>query len=345
MTAIFTLPPQSYPGSREQTLFYGAVLDRLRSTEGVADAALGSPFPFSGIVNSDVFAIDGRTLGAHEPAPFGDVYLVTPGYFQTLDIPLRRGRFFTDQDRAASEPVAIIDENLARRYWRGEDPVGRRIVQKGEAFRIVGVVAHVKHVDLAADSGTGVYYFDMLQRPTPFAAILAKTRGEVSTMAVAIREAVREADPHQAVHSFRSLDASLSNSLAPRRFGMRLIAFFAATALFLAALGLYGVISYSVAHRRREIGIRIALGAEHPAVIGLVVRHGLRLAALGAGIGLLGSLAAARLIQSQLFEVSAFDPLTIAAMAAVLLAVAALASYLPARRALQIDPVVALRPE
>ena len=345
MTAVFTLPQQGYSSEREQALFARSVLARLNNTRGVDAVAVGSPPPFSGLNNSDVFQIEGRAMGRGEPLPFGDERVVTPGYFRTLGIPLKRGRDFSDEDRAGGEPVAIIDENLARVYWRGEDAVGARILWKGGAYKIVGIVGHVTHSDLASDSGTGVFYLNMFQRPTPFAAILVKSQAGASSMAIAIREAVREADPRQAIHSFASMEDSVANSLAPRRFGMRLIAFFAGVALLLAALGLYGVISYSVTQRRREIGIRKALGAERRELNRLVVGHGLRLAMIGAGIGIIGSAAAGRLIQSQLFGVSAFDPLTIAGMAAVLLAVSILASYLPARRAMRVDPVAALRPE
>jgi len=172
-----------------------------------------------------------------------------------------------------------------------------------------------------------------------------KTQGEAAHLSAAIREAVREADSRQPVYSVRGMEDLVANSLAPRRFAMRILGFFAATALFLAALGLYGVTSYGVAQRKREIGIRMVLGAEPGGVIRLVVGRGLRLAAIGAGIGAAGCLAGARLIQTQLFGVGAFDPLTVAAMASILLAAATVASYLPARRAMRVDPVVALRPE
>ena len=345
MTAIFSLPQRAYSTASEQTVFYRAVLGRLSNTQGVAVASLGFPPPFSGDDESDVFQIEGRAMGPGQPLPHGDIRLVTPGYFRTLGIPLKRGRDFSDADGAASERVAIIDETLAREYWLGEDPIGAHILSKGESYRIIGTVGHVIHSNLAADSGRGVYYFSVFQRPTTVASILVKTQGDAGGLATPIREAVRDADPRQAVHSLRSMEDSVSDSLAPRRFGMRLLVFFGATALFLAALGLYGVISYSVTQRTREIGIRMALGAERREVTKLVVGHGLRLAMIGAGIGIIGSLAGARLIQSQLFGVSAFDPLTMAAMAAALLAAAMLASYLPVRRAMRVDPVVALRPE
>jgi ABC-type antimicrobial peptide transport system permease subunit len=185
----------------------------------------------------------------------------------------------------------------------------------------------------------------MFQQATPLAWIVAKTRGSASAIAAAIREAVRNADSRQAVYSFASMDDLLANSLAPRRFGMRLVVFFAGAALFMAALGLYGVISYSVVQRRREIGVRIALGAGRQGILRLVLASGLRLAATGTVIGIAGSIAGARRIQSQLFQASPFDPLTIGLMTLILLLAATLASYLPALKAMREDPIIALRPE
>ena len=344
-TAMCWLPQQSYNSERRIQVFDRDVLERLRNTQAVESAAMGSTIPFSGLQDSAIFRIEDRPQPKGEPMPYGDVVLVTPGYFRTLGIPLQRGRDFTEYDREGSEQVVVIDENLARRYWPGEDPIGKRMGRE-QWHRIIGVVGHVTNANLAADSGKGVYYLSMFQHAEPLVSILAKARvADAGELPGTIREAVHNTDPRQAVHSFRSMEDLVANSLAPRRFGMRLVAFFAATALFLAALGLYGVIAYSVTQRTREIGIRIALGAERGAVLRLVVGRGLRLAAFGAGIGVLGALGGARLIQSQLFEVSAADPLTILATAVILLAIATLASYLPARRVLRVDPVVALRPE
>jgi putative ABC transport system permease protein len=207
----------------------------------------------------------------------------------------------------------------------------------------VGIAGHVTHSDLAADSGKGVYYFTLFQRSAPMAAIVVKTSKEPTALAGVIRDAVRAVDPNQAVHTLRSMDEYVSRSLATRRFGMRLLGFFGATALFLAALGLYGVISYSVTQRTREIGIRMALGAERMSVMKLVVGQGFRLAAIGVVIGIMAAALAGRFLESQLFQVSALDPITIFATAAALLAAGLLASYLPARRAVRVDPAVTLR--
>jgi predicted permease len=342
MTAKFWLPQQSYPGGREVMGFYRTVLDRLNNTPEIASAALGSQFPFGGSSDSEVFQIKGHAPAPGQPLPYADIRAVTADYFRVLGIPLQRGRWFTSEDRPSSEPVTVIDENLARKYWPGENPVGQRII-KSVAYRVIGVVGHVSQSNLAADSGTGAVYVNMLQRPTPVATIIVKSRGDLQTTATAIREAVREADPRQAVYLFRPLEDAVAESLAPRRFAMRLLGIFAISALLLAALGLYGVVSYGVVQRRREIGIRVALGAERNSVVRLVVGEGLRLAAVGVVLGILASVVSARLLQSELFGVTTFDSLTIAVTACLLLCSAVLASYLPARRALRVDPAVTLR--
>jgi ABC-type antimicrobial peptide transport system permease subunit len=239
----------------------------------------------------------------------------------------------------------MVDEDLARQYWPTEDALGKRIRVNSNApwGTVVGIVGHVMHSSLASDSAKGVYYFSLLQRSIPGATIAVKTSGDPNLMTGVIREAVRAADPHQAVHTFGTMESYVSRSLDTRRFGMRLLGFFGATALFLAVLGLYGVISYSVAQRTREMGIRIALGAERLAVLKLVVGQGFRLAVIGVAIGIAIAALAGRLLESQLYQVSAFDPATILTTTAVLLAAGALASYLPARRAVRVDPAVTLR--
>ncbi len=272
---------------------------------------------------------------------------MTPDYLRTLSIRLERGRFFNDLDRSGTELVVVIDEKLARQYWPEEDPLGKRIQPtSGEGWcTIVGIVAHVMQSDLAGDTGRGVFYASLYQRPMPLGSILVRTSGEMSAAAAAIRDAVRAADPNLPLYDMKTMEALLANSLAPRRFAMRLLGFFAAAALFLAALGLYGVLTCAVTLRTREIGIRIALGAERGAVMRLVVGQGLRLAGTGVAIGIVAAMLVGRLIESQLFEVRSFDPLTIAAMVCALMASALLASWLPARRAMRADPAVTLRYE
>ena len=301
MTATYTLPPVQYATGEAQANFERALLSELRGAPGVMAAGLGGPLPFSGYNSAGSFTIEGHTLGPDEPGPHGERRFISPGYLEALSIPLKSGRYFTDQDRMDTERVAIIDENLARQYWPNEDPLGKHIRARGDNaswYTIVGVVGHVAHSDLANDSGKGVSYFTVFQIPFSMPTILVKASKDSATVAGLIRNAMRSVDSNQAIHTVRSMDEYVSESLATRRFGMRLLVFFAATALFLAALGLYGVISYSVTQRTREIGIRVALGAERGVVMRLVVGQGFRLAAIGVGIGISGALFGSHLIRA-----------------------------------------------
>ncbi|HMC67095.1 MAG TPA: ABC transporter permease, partial [Gemmataceae bacterium] len=345
MTAALALPETQYGDEDKRATFYRTVLERLSAVPGVRAAGAGAPVPFSGGTASASFGIEGRPEGPGDPGPHGNVRFVTPGYFTALGIPLREGRYFTDQDRKGTEPVVMIDENLARQYWPNQDPVGRRMRRGTRApwAAIVGVVGHVKHSELVGDSDKGVYYYPIFQQPVSQTFFVVKTSGDPLGLSNAIREAVRSVDRSQPVHDLVSMEQRISSSLGPRRFAVQLLGLFAAIALLMAALGLYGVIAYTVTQRTQEIGIRMALGAQRQQVMGLVLGQALRLSAAGVLAGLVVASVLARLVSSQLFEVSAFDPVTFAIMALGLMAVALLASYGPARRATRVDPMVALR--
>ncbi|MCU1339923.1 MAG: efflux pump, inner rane subunit [Bryobacterales bacterium] len=345
MTASFSLPTQAYADGKAQAVFIRSVLERLGRVNGVTAATVGEPIPFSNEFEGGSFQIVARTVVQGEPGPHAERRWVTPDYLKTFGIPLKEGRFFTDLDRLGTEPVAVIDERLARRYWPNENPLDKRVEPtSGEGkLRIVGVVGHVMQSDLASDEDEGVLYASILQHPMPLGSIAVKTSGDVGALAAVIRDAVRETDAGLPLFNLKSMDTMIGNSLAPRRFLLRLLGFFAAAALFLAALGLYGVISYSVAQRTREIGIRIALGAERLSVLKLVVGQGFVLAAIGVVIGIAAAALTGRFLESQLFQVSAFDPLTIFVTAGALLMAGLVASYLPARRAVRVDPAVTLR--
>jgi predicted permease len=345
MTAMYLLPAAQYGGGRDQANFHRALLANLRSAPGVVSVGLGYPTPFSGDNEAGSFQIEGHPAGPNDPGQHGDRGFISPGYMEALSISLKAGRYFTDQDRVGSELVAIIDDSLARQYWPNEEPLGKRIKLGDGApwMTIVGIVGHVMHSSLASDSGKGVVYLSLFQRSIPGASIVVKTSGDPNLMTAVIREAVHAADPHQAVHTFGTMDYWVSRSLDTRRFGMRLLGFFGITALFLAALGLYGVISYSVTQRTREIGIRMALGAERRSVVSLVVGQGLRLSILGVVIGIGCAALMGEYLQSLRFQVQSFDPLTIGATAAALIFAGLLASYLPARRAVRVDPAITLR--
>ncbi len=347
MTAGVALPQTTYREGEKRAAFYRAVLERLSAIPGVRAAGAGAPLPFSGGNASASFRIEGRPQGPGDPGPHGNTRVATPGYFTALGIPLRAGRTFTDQDRQGTEPVVVIDENLARQYWPNQDPVGKRMRRGTQApwAAIVGVVGHVKHSALVGDSDKGVYYYPVEQLPLSWTFFVIKTRGNPLSVSNAIREAVHSVDANQPLHDLIPMEQRVSSSLGPRRFAVRLLEFFAAVAVLMAALGLYGVTSYAVTQRTQEIGIRMALGAQKRQVLRLIIGHALRLAIAGVLAGLVGAFVLARLLGSQLFEVRAFDPITFVLTSLGLILVALAASYGPALRATRVDPMVALRYE
>jgi predicted permease len=346
LTAQISLPASRYPGDPQRIPYLRATVDRLTAAPGVTHAAFGLPLPFTGGSPSNSFSIKSQPTGPGDPGPHGDIRFVSPAYFAALRIPLKQGRMFTDFDTDSTELVAVIDENLARQYWPGGNALGDHLrggVRGNDWATIVGIVGHVHQSDLATDTGKGVYYYSMWQRAAPIASIVLQTAGNPAAFGGAVREAVRATDPAQPVFDIKTLDDLVAASLAPRLFVVRMLASFAVAALLLAGLGLYGVVSYSVAQRTQEIGIRMALGARREQVLGMVIRHGVRLAAIGAGVGLAAAVLLAAWLKTQLWGVSAFDPLTLGGTILALLAAAAVASYVPARRATKVDPIDALR--
>jgi len=348
MTAALALPESHYKEDDQQIAFFRAVLDRLSASPGVASAAFGVPIPFSGDQWGGSFEIEGRAMGPGEPGPHAYQRYVTAGYFSALGIPLRSGRFLTDDDRKGGARVALVDENLARQYWPGQNPVGQRIRRTSKDApweTIVGVVGHVKHSALVGDSDKGVCYHSLLQTPVPDVFVVAKTRGDAAALAGPIREAVRSADSAQPVHGLITMDRRIAESLGPRRFAVTLLALFAGLSLLMSALGLYALVSYTVAQRTHEIGIRMSLGAQRGQVLALMIGYGLKLALIGVALGAAVAFILARLLSSQLYGVGAFDFGTFGLMGLGLALAALAASYVPARRATKVDPVVALRYE
>ena len=335
MTASVSFPAARYDSGEKQWAFYRSVLDRLPPKSAIA-----SSVPFQGGLNAGSFEVRGVPAndgnGRH-----ADVRFVSPGFFEALGIPVRNGRTFARSDTAESERVAVIDEKLAKQFWPGENPVGKQLRPAGlpEWFTIVGVVGHVRQAELASESPRGTLYYSLYQ------ARLRMSMAVVASHAPAdlIRSAVTSADPAESTFDVESLGARVADSLASRRFVLRVESCFAAVALFLAALGLYGVISYAVSQRTREVGIRMALGAPSQTIIRSVLGEGLRLAVIGTAIGLAAAAGLARAIESQLFRVRVFDTENIAVAIMILFVVAALASLLPARRAAAVDPITALR--
>ena len=342
-----SLPASRYADPAQVVAFYSRLLERMAAAPGVSKVGVISNLPFSGSNTDTSFRIEGRPEPPPDRRPGAWYNSISPGYLPAAQIRLVRGRNFAAGDTAESTPVVLINESLARAYWPQADPIGKRLgnrTQKGMEWReIVGIVANVRTFSLERDEPPA-FYFPFAQIPSRAASIVARVRGDSAATASTLRAMVREADANLAV-SVDPVERILSETLAPRRWTLLLLASFAALAVVLAAVGIYGVMSYAVTRRTQEIGIRMALGARQLQILHLVLSQGLRLAAAGTAIGLGLALALTRWMESLLYQVSATDPLTFAGIAVLMLAVAAAACYLPARRASRVDPMIALRYE
>jgi putative ABC transport system permease protein len=344
LTFSVNLPLVTYPGDQHRLAFFERLHERLRGMPGVRAVGMVQTIP----IRSDYllsFSIQGRPS---EPGndPSANYRAVSPGYFDALTIPLLRGRLFTEQD-VPPRMVAVIDEAFATQHFPDEDPIGRGVRMGNgvdDSYEIVGVVGSVKYEGL-----------DTNPRPTMYApfstdlfgsmSMMVKTTGDPRDFAPTARQVMRELDPTIPAAALERLDSVITESVAPRRFSMLLLAAFALVALFLATVGLYGVVAYAVSQRTQEIGLRMAIGAQRRDVLQMVLGGGMKLATTGIVLGLVAALWLARYVSTMLFGVTPFDPLSYSGTAAVLLAVCALACYVPARRATTVDPLVALRTE
>jgi predicted permease len=342
-----SMAPTSASYTIEQvTPFYDRVLERVRVLPGVRDAAVTSIVPFSGQFDRIAVSLEGRTYTGGERKPEADRYIVSPGYLRAMGLALRGGRGLAPEDRFDAPLVALVDEVFARRTWPGQSPLGKRLKLPGRdsLATVVGVVGHVKHYGLDVESG-GQIYMSNQQYPWRYMSIVTRTDGAPLALASAVRSAVRELDREQAVFDVGSMEQRMDERLAARRFAMALLAVFAGVAVVLAAVGLYGVIAYAVTMRRGEIGVRLALGATPGDVRRMVLGDGMRLTMIGVAIGVAGALVGARVIEAMLFGVSASDPGVVGGVTALMLAIAAAASWVPGRRAASVDPIAALRSE
>jgi predicted permease len=344
-TAQLVLPPQRYDRPK-LVAFYESLYRRLSTMPGITSAAIGDRVPLTGGNTPAPVAVSGRPLPPMSERPLANRHLVSPKYFQTLGIPIRAGRDFDERDSARVPHVVIVNETFARLHLPGEDPIGRTLITgMGQLpSQVVGVVADVRSTNLNTPPGPD-YFLPALQRPETFTNILVKSQSTPIAVAAQVREALRSVDPDLPLLEPDTLEARIAQTVADRRLALVLLGAFAALALLLASLGVYSVMAHLVAFRTSEIGIRMALGASPGLVLRMVLGHGRKLTLLGIAIGIVVGLAVSRLMQQVLFEVNPADPLIYLAVSVALLLVAELASFLPARRATRIDPVVALRAE
>jgi putative ABC transport system permease protein len=346
LTLEYRLPRNKYVEPAAQWEFHRQVVERLREVPGVQSAALVRGLPLSGNSGTVRLALPDR-----EPPPKGQepqalFNTVTPDYFATMDIPTAQGRLFGDGDRVETPAVFLINQTMARRFWSGQDPVGKQIkfVGDDETGTVVGVVGDAKQDWLSEEQRPQIYN-SYSQSPGIFATVVVRTGVEPMSLSQAVREAVWKVDKDQPVWKVRTVETLMAYNVADKRFLMLLMGVFAALALAITAIGLYGVVNYTVGRRTHEIGIRMALGARAVDVLKLVVSQGMRLTLIGVGVGLVASFGLTRFIGSLLYGVSATDTLTFTSVAALLAGVALLACYIPARRATKVDPSIALRHE
>jgi putative ABC transport system permease protein len=348
VTMQISLTESEYESPQRINRFYDTVLTRVTGLPGISSAGLTSVLPLTGFERMASFFKEGQHFQSREeaiknvmPAPYRSV---SPDYFNTMGIALRLGRFFSDADTAGSEPVLVISESMARRFWPGQNPIGETIVGEGAHWKIIGIAGDILHRRLDAPALRDIY-FPYAQKASPEMILVVRSTLPEAETAQTVSRAVQSVDPTQPVFNIRTMSEVLLNRIAARRLVLSLMLAFAALAFLLAAVGIYGVVSCLANERTREIGIRMAMGARPADVLALVLRQGLRLALLGEALGLIAAFWLTRFLASQLFGVSTTDPWTFAFWSGSLLIVSILACYIPARRATKVDPMISLRTE
>ena len=357
LTFNVSLPQKKYSEPQQRISFYQQLLQNLSAAPGVQSVGMATGLPLGNNGWQSGFWIDGRPDPPQGQRPLTEVAFIGPTYLETMRMTLLKGRNFTEQDILPPTPpdaprptfraptVTIIDEEFARRYFENEDPIGQHLNFWGGKVTIVGVVRRVKMEGLSTDSNRVQSYYPYNQNPSSSMSIVLRTSGDPIALAGAVREQVLAIDPDQPVYAVQTMGKIWTDSIAPDRLYLMLLGTFAAVALVLASVGIYGVMAYSVTQRNHEIGIRMALGARQTDVLGMVIRQGMTLAVVGLGIGLVGAWLATRAMASLLFGVSATDPVTFVVISVVLAGVALGACFVPARRATKVDPMIALRYE
>jgi predicted permease len=358
LTASVTLPVSRYAGDDELRAFAATALTRVRALPGVVKAGATSNVPFGGRYNDSVILAEGYQMLPGESVISPSRHVITPGYFEAMRIPLRRGRLFDDRDKNGAQHVVIVDDRLAKKFWPGRDPLGRRMYRpsspenvlatddKTDWITVVGVVGDVKLRGLVeSQASVGAYYFPFDQDTTRTMVFAIRTTTDPTTLVNQVRREVAALDPELPVYSTKTMEELTDDSLVTRRWPVMLAMGFAVVALLLSAVGIYGVLAYLVTQRTKEIGIRVALGSTPRSVFDLVLKEGLVLVGVGLAVGTVGVVAIRKSLEAQLYGVRPGDPSVMMAAALVLGTVALVACIIPARRATRIDPVVALSQE
>jgi predicted permease len=344
-----SLSPSRYDTDLKKAAFFDELVRRVELVPGVRSAAVTMTLPMGGFAGTPVQLADQPPLKLNE-RPIGIIQIITPAYFRTLKIPLRRGREFTARDGLSTRRVAVINESLARRLWpaypSGHNPVGQQVLigAKPEPVEVVGVVGDIHHANLAIDPRPGIYR-PFAQNPHPFAAFVVRTEGDPLQFTNAVRNQVLAIDRDQPVSQVRTMDEVVEESVGQQRLILVLVGAFAGVALLLTVVAIYGVIAYSVARRTQEVGIRLALGAQRADILLQVIGQALTLTLAGVFVGIAGALALTRVLKTVLFHVTTTDPVTYGGVALTFVIIGIAASYIPARRATKVDPTVALRYE
>jgi len=346
LTTQLSLPATRYADAPSRSAFWLRLVEKATAMPGVTSVGLTSNVPFNGNVSSGSYAIVGYTPGAGEAAPHGRQEVVGADYFKAMQIPLIEGRLFTDGDTADSPPVVVVDKYLADKYFSKKSAIGQHIRRGGPQappFTIVGVVGTINSIDLGMPVTKERIYYPVAQQPLPSMALTLKTGLDPQTLIPQVRQAVQSLDPEQPLADVRTMDQWVLRSLENRRTPMMLLALFGAVALILSAIGIYGVLAFGVAQRVREFGIRQALGADQKSILRLVLTQGMVTAGIGLLVGLSGAFLLTRFLQSMLFGVGTHDVPVFAGVTVLLLLVAVAACYIPAKRATEVDPMIALR--
>jgi len=346
LTAQITLQGPRYADAPARRAFWSSVLEKARVLPGVTAAGLTNQVPFNGNVSSGSYSVVGYTPGPTEAAPHGRQEVASGDYFTAMKIPLVEGRVFNDSDTADSTPVVVVDELMAKKYFAGKSAIGGQIRRGGPdspPITIIGVVKTISAIDLAQPVEKERLYRPVMQQPQFSMAVILKTGLEPETLIGQLRATIQSIDPEQPIADVRTMEQWISRSLGQRRAPTMLLVLFGSVALVLSAIGIYGVLAFGVAQRVRELGIRQALGADRGSIMSLVLRQGLMTAGMGIVLGLGLSLWLSRHMESQLFGVGQRDPVVFVSVAVLLFLVALAACYIPARRATQVDPMVALR--